>query len=72
MLNAEMKTGIIVRRGGTPRTEIGRMRKAQRFSVERIEGDFRRYGCSRALLRAWDDCSRAFWIHDPSKWEVAP
>ena len=61
-----MRTGLKLRRAGNPRTAVGQARKAEVFTVERIDGDFTKPGYSRALLRGE---GQAFWTHTPEHWE---
>lgn len=64
-----IRVGLTVRRVGNPRTDVGRARKAQVFTIEKIYGDFTRHGYSRALLRGE---GQAFWTSTPEQWERAP
>lgn len=61
-----LRKGWKVRRAGNPRTEIGRMRKAQVFTVEKVHGNWRTH--TSALLRGE---RQAFWTETPEDWEKA-
>lgn len=61
-----LRKGWRVRRAGNPRTEVGRARKAQVFTVDTVYGDWKSY--SRALLRGH---GQAFWTMTPEDWERA-
>lgn len=66
----DVKIGLIVRRGGTPKTPQGEARKAETFKVTDVDGDPGN-GFSRVLLRGH---GRAFWVypvHLVEKWERA-
>jgi len=66
----DVKKGLVVRRGGNPKTPQGRARKAETFEVVEVHGDPGR-GYSNAKVHGH---GRAFWVHPASlveKWEKA-
>lgn len=67
LAHRRIKVGLVVRRSGRPRTDVGRARKAQTFTITTIYGTFG-YGFARALLEGH---GQAFWVSDFDKWEEA-
>lgn len=63
----KVKVGLVVRRSGNPRTEIGRLRKAQTFTITEV---FKMpgFGFQRALLEGH---GQALWVSNFDKWEEA-
>jgi hypothetical protein len=66
----DIKKGLVMRRGGNPKTPQGAARKAETFTVTDVHGD-PSDGYSRAKLEGH---GRAFWVypvHLVDKWEKA-
>ena len=62
-----LRKGWKVRRAVSPRSEVGRARKAQVFTVAEVVGYWDAGHC-RALLRGH---GQAFWTETPEDWERA-
>lgn len=64
-----LRKGWKVRRAGTPRSEVGRARKAQVYEVAEVQrGGKWNPGWFNALLRGH---GQAFWTQTPEDWERA-
>ena len=63
-----VRVGLVVRRAGNPRTDVGRARRATTYTVAEIYGDFRKAGFSRALLKGG---GQSLWVSDFTRWDVA-
>lgn len=66
----DVRRGLMVRRGGSPKTPQGKARKAETFKVVEVDGRPGN-GYSRAKVEGH---GRAFWVyavHLVEKWEKA-
>ena len=66
----DVKKGLVVRRGGNPRTPQGMARKAEKFTVVEIYGK----PCNGYARAKLEGHGRAFWVypvHLVEKWERA-
>lgn len=66
----DVKKGLVVRRGGNPKTPQGKARKTETFTATEIQGNPSKGFCRVRL----EGHGRAFWVyavHLVEKWEKA-
>jgi hypothetical protein len=66
----DVKKGLIVRRGGNPKTPQGKARKAETFTVTRVYGHPGKGFCE-ARLEGHGRAFRVYAVHLVEKWERA-
>lgn len=67
---SDVKKGLVVRRGGNPRTPQGKARRAETFTVTRVYGTPGNGFCE-ARLEGHGRAFRVYAVHLVEKWEKA-